>query len=113
MTLSRENAEIASATILVATSMPNFYSGLLPSKMTISRFAHSDFDRMRLRQGMAVATAMSVAEAVAIGYMFGSPIPVVGGLLVAAVLVWQYEDAIRNPHPENMPIDHPDNSNAP
>jgi hypothetical protein len=45
--------------------------------------------------------------------MFGSPIPVVAGLLVASVLVWQYEDAIRNPHPENMPIDHPDNSNAP
>jgi len=109
---TKMDAELAGATILVATSMPNFYSGLLPSKMTISRFAHSDFDRMRLRQGIAVATAMGIAESVAIGFMFESWVPVMGGLAVIAVLIWQYEDAIRNPHPENMPIDHENNKNG-
>jgi hypothetical protein len=106
------DAELAGASILVATSMPNFYSGLLPSKMTISRFAHSDFDRMRLRQGIAVATAMGVAEAVAIGFMFDSLVPVIAGFAVIGVLIWQYEDAIQNPHPENMPIDSPNNQNG-
>ena len=107
--MNKMNAELAGATILVATSMPNFYSGLLPSKMTISRFAHSDFDRMRLRQGIAVATVMGVAESVAIGFMFESWVPVLAGLAVVGVLIWQYEDAIRNPHPENGPINSPNN----
>lgn len=110
--MDKPNAELAGAAVLVATSMPNFYSGLLPSKMTISRFAHSDFDRMRLRQGIAVATAMGIAESVAIGFMFESWIPVLAGFAVVGVLIWQYEDAIRNPHPENMPINAPENSNA-
>jgi hypothetical protein len=109
--VNKINAELAGATILVATSMPNFYSGLLPSKMTISRFAASDFDRRRLREGLAVATAMSVAEAVAIAFIFDSWVPFVAGMAVAGVLVWQYEDAIANPHPENMPINSPDNAN--
>jgi hypothetical protein len=107
--MKKFDSELAGAAILVATSMPNFYSGLLPSKMTISRFAHSDFDRMRLRQGIAVATVMGVAESVAIGFMFESWVPVVAGLAVVGVLVWQYEDAIRNPHPENEPINSPNN----
>jgi hypothetical protein len=107
--MNKMNAELAGATILVATSMPNFYSGLLPSKMTISRFAHSDFDRMRLRQGIAVATVMGVAESVAIGFMFESWVPVLAGLAVVGILIWQYEDAIRNPHPENEPINSPNN----
>lgn len=107
--MKKFDPELAGAAILVATSMPNFYSGLLPSKMTISRFAHSDFDRMRLRQGIAVATAMGVAESVAIGFMFESWVPVWAGMAVVAVLIWQYEDAIRNPHPENEPINSPNN----
>ena len=107
--MKKFDPELAGAAILVATSMPNFYSGLLPSKMTISRFAHSDFDRMRLRQGIAVATVMGVAESVAIGFMFESWVPVWAGLAVVGVLVWQYEDAIRNPHPENEPINSANN----
>jgi len=107
--MKKIDPELAGAAILVATSMPNFYSGLLPSKMTISRFAHSDFDRMRLRQGIAVATVMGVAESVAIGFMFESWVPVLAGLAVVGVLIWQYEDAIRNPHPENEPINSPNN----
>ena len=110
--MKKMDSELAGAAILVATSMPNFYSGLRPSKMTISRFAHSDFDRMRLRQGIAVATAMGIAESVAIGFMFDSWIPVIAGLAVVGVLIWQYEDAIANPHPENMPISDERNQNA-
>lgn len=108
----KPNAEEVGAIILVATSMPNFYSGLLPSKMTISRFANSDFDRIRLRQGLAVASVMSAAEAIAVGFMFDSYLPVLAGFAVMGVLIWQYEDAIRNPHPENMPINDDRNSNS-
>ena len=110
--MKKVDAELAGGTILVATSMPNFYSGLLPSKMTISRFANSDFDRARLRQGIVVASAMSAAEAVAISFMFDSWLPAIAGFAVMGVLIWQYEDAIRNPHPENMPINSPANMNS-
>ena len=110
--MAKIDAELAGGTILVATSMPNFYSGLLPSKMTISRFASSDFDRARLRQGIVVASAMSAAEAIAISFMFDSWLPAVAGFAVMGILIWQYEDAIRNPHPENMPINSPANMNS-
>jgi len=110
--MKKIDAELAGGTILVATSMPNFYSGLLPSKMTISRFAHSDFDRARLRQGIVVASAMSAAEAVAISFMFDSWLPALAGFAVMGILIWQYEDAIRNPHPENKPINSPENTNS-
>ena len=90
------DGEVYGGAILVAFGAPNNFSGLLPSKMTISRFANSEFDRRRLREGMVVATALTTAEAIGASLVFRS---------------W-YEEAIRNPHPQNMPINSPDNQNA-
>jgi len=111
--LDNVDAEVYGGAILVAFGAPNNFSGLLPSKMTISRFAASDFDRVRLRQGMTVATALTTAEAIGASLVFKSWLPLLMTMAVMGVLIWQYEDAIRNPHPENMPINSPNNANTP
>ena len=54
----------------------------------------------------------SAAEAVAISFMFDSWLPALAGFAVMGILIWQYEDAIRNPHPENKPINSPENTNS-
>jgi len=98
--------------VLTATSAPNFYSGLLPSKMTIARFAADEGDRVRLRQAEAIATVLTVAEAIGASLIAKSWLPLILTGAVAGVLIWQYEDAIRNPHPDSMPINSPANANT-
>jgi len=111
--LDKIDGEVYGGAILVAFGAPNNFSGLLPSKMTISRFANSEFDRKRLREGMLVATALTSAEAIGAALVFKSWLPLVFTAAVTSVLIWQYEQAIRNPHPENMPINSPNNANSP
>ena len=106
------DGEVYGGAILVAFGAPNNFSGLLPSKMTISRFANSEFDRRRLREGMVVATALTTAEAIGASLVFRSWLPLIFTAAVTGVLIWQYEEAIRNPHPQNMPINSPENQNA-
>ena len=107
------DGEVYGGAILVAFGAPNNFSGLLPSKMTISRFAASEFDRKRLREGMVVATALTTAEAIGASLVFRSWLPLIFTAAVTSVLIWQYEEAIRNPHPENKPINSAENSNSP
>ena len=111
--LDNIDGEVYGGAILVAFGAPNNFSGLLPSKMTISRFANSEFDRKRLREGMLVATALTSAEAIGAALVFKSWLPLIFTAAVTSVLIWQYEQAIRNPHPENMPINSPNNANSP
>lgn len=111
--LDNIDGEVYGGAILVAFGAPNNFSGLLPSKMTISRFAASEFDRKRLREGMVVATALTTAEAIGASLVFRSWLPLIFTAAVTSVLIWQYEEAIRNPHPENKPINSPENSNSP
>jgi hypothetical protein len=111
--LDKIDGEVYGGAILVAFGAPNNFSGLLPSKMTISRFANSEFDRKRLREGMLVATALTSAEAIGAALVFKSWLPLIFTAAVTSVLIWQYEQAIRNPHPENMPINSPNNANSP
>jgi hypothetical protein len=107
-----ESNETLGLSLVVATSIPNFYSGLLPSKMTISRFAADDEDRTRLYQGLAVASVMSFAEAAGASLLAKSWLPFILSSVVAGVLLWQYNDAIQNPHSDVMPINATANQNA-
>ena len=111
--LDNIDAEVYGGAILVAFGAPNNFSGLLPSKMTISRFAADEEDRTRLREGMIVASALTTAEAIGASLVFRSWLPLIMTAGVMAVLIWQYEDAIRNPHANVQPINSPGNSNSP
>ena len=106
------DTEVWGGAILVAFGAPNNYSGLLPSKMTIARFAADESDRVRLRQGMAVASALTLAEAIGASLVFRSWLPLLMTVAVSGVLIWQYEDAIRNPHQDVKPISDPSNANG-
>jgi len=105
------NAEVFGGSILVATAAPNNYSGLLPSKMTIARFAADEHDRNRLKQGLVVASALTTAEAIGASLVFESWLPLFATAAVCSILVWQYLDAINNPHPDSMPINDQRNTN--
>jgi hypothetical protein len=99
--------------IMVAFGAPNNYSGLLPSKMTIARFAADEEDRKALRQGMLVASVLTLAEASGASLVAKSWLPLLMTTAVSGVLVWQYMDAINNPHSQVMPINAAQNANAP
>ena len=91
--------------ILAAFEVPNFYSGLLPSEMTIRRFAAKDEDRTTLQQSVVVATALSAGIIGTTSWIAKSWLPVLFGGGMMAVLIWRYERAILNPHPTATPID--------
>lgn len=97
---------------MTAFGAPNNYSGLLPSKMTIARFAADQTDRQRLYQAMAVASGLTLAEAIGASLVASSWLPLIMTVGVSAVLIWQYMDAINNPHADVMPINSPNNQNG-
>ena len=84
--------------------VPNFFSGLLPSLMTIRRFGAQEEDRQALQQGVVMATILSAGVIGATSYVAKSALPALFGGAVMAVLIWQYEQAIQNPHPGAVPI---------
>ncbi len=89
-------------TILVVDGIPNLYSGLLPSMFTISSpFFHDQAARegnvRRIRQGEAIATAMSLAMIFAAAELFDSGLPILFGLIMIGILLASYEYALRNP----------------
>lgn len=95
---------IAGACLLAASEVPNFMAGALPSFMTIGRFAASDEDVDRLRDGENWAIVPIVAVGVGSVFIFRSPWP---GLFVGGTLAWYwygYERHIQNPSEDAMPI---------
>ena len=95
---------IAGACLLAASEVPNFMAGALPSFMTIGRFAASDEDVDRLRDGERWARVPIVAVGVGSVAIFKSPWP---GVFVAGTLAWYwwgYERHIQNPSDGAVPI---------
>lgn len=107
-----ETLAMAGLAIMAAAEVPNFLAGLLPSTMTIGRFAADPVDRARLRRSEAVGSALAVAVGVGASLIGQSPIPLLLTLAVLAVLLYEYERAIRGAKESGRatPINDPSNT---
>ncbi len=102
---SAQTAATVGLSLLAASEVPNFMAGLLPSLMTIKRFGAEDVDRATLRRGEVLGSLLALGLAVGASLVAQSPMPLFAAGIVWAVLLYAYEEAIRNPHPDATPID--------
>lgn len=93
---SQEQLALAGLAIMAAAEVPNFLAGLLPSTMTIGRFAADPIDRLRLRRSEIVGSGLAVAVGIGASLVGGHPLPFVLTMGVLAVLLYEYERAIRS-----------------
>jgi hypothetical protein len=99
------SAEDIGLTILAAAEVPNFLAGLLPSKMTISRFAVDPHDLSMIRRGEVIGSALAIAVGVAASLIADSSAPLVVTVIVLLILLYEYEQAIRHPNPRAEPME--------
>jgi hypothetical protein len=92
---SADKLALAGLAIMAAAEVPNFLAGLLPSTMTIGRFAAEPVDRMRLRRSEIVGSGLAISVGVGASLIGQSPLPFVLTMGVLAVLLYEYERAIR------------------
>lgn len=97
------------ASILLITTVPNNYSGVLPSMFTISSdFFHEQGsaagNRKRIRQGEVIGSALTLAEGLAVTYLTSSPLPFIMAVAIGAFLVGCYEYSLRNPAALESPV---------
>lgn len=105
-------ASTVGMTLLAMSEVPNFMAGLLPSLMTIKRFASDEADVTALRRGELIGGTMSLAVGVGASLAVGSPWPAIGTIVTLIIFLSQYETAIRNPHQDVVPINDPSNTNG-
>jgi hypothetical protein len=86
---------MAGLAIMAAAEVPNFLAGLLPSTMTIGRFAAEPADRARLRRSEVVGSALAVSVGIGASLIAESPLPFLLTLVVLCVLIYEYERAIQ------------------
>ena len=108
--MDKEKLGSLAIAVLVAAEVPNFYSGLLPSEMTIKRFAAKDEDKSTLKSSMLTASIEAAFFVGAASYAAQSFVPVILGGTMMALSIWRYSSAIANPHKDAVPID--DDSNT-
>jgi hypothetical protein len=108
---SQEQLALAGLAIMAAAEVPNFLAGLLPSTMTIGRFAADPIDRARLRRSEVVGSGLAVAVGVGASLVGGHPLPFFAAMGVLAVLLYEYERAIRGAQSSGRakPINDPSN----
>lgn len=109
---SSEQLAMAGLAIMAASEVPNFLAGLLPSTMTIGRFAADPVDRRRLRRSEVVGSALAIGVGVGCSLVADSPLPFIMVMGVLAVLLFEYERAIRQAQdsPDTKPISQQGNS---
>jgi hypothetical protein len=85
--------------ILSAAEVPNFLAGMMPSLFTIRTFAgEADPDKIAaLRRGEIVGSAMALAVGLGASLVADSPAPFLACSATLAVLLYEYERAIRQP----------------
>lgn len=83
--------------ILAASEVPNFMAGLLPSLFTIQTFSDDPAKVKALRRGELVGGGLAVGVGVGASLVADSWVPLFACLAILAVLVYEYERAIRNP----------------
>src|SRR5258708_27199446 len=95
MAASQQQLAMLGLGLMAAAEVPNFLAGMLPSTMTIGRCAAEAEDRLRLRRGEVVGGALSLAVGVAASLISESAVPFMLTVAVLAILIWEYERAIR------------------
>jgi hypothetical protein len=98
--------------LLAAGEVPNFLAGMLPSLMTIRRFGADEMDKKALRQGEVAGSILALMVGVGASYASNNPAPAIATVIILVIMLFMYESAIRNPHPDAKPINHPSNTGA-
>ncbi len=113
---NREKALVSGATVglalLAAGEVPNFLAGMLPSLMTIRRFGADEMDKQALRQGEVAGSILALMVGVGASYAANDPTPAIATIVILVIMLFMYENAIRNPHPGAKPINDPSNLGA-
>jgi hypothetical protein len=99
------SSEDIGLTILAAAEVPNFLAGLLPSKMTISRFAVDEHDLRMIRRGEVMGSALALTVGLAASMIADNPAPLIACIVVLLILLYEYEHSIRNPNPRAEPME--------
>jgi hypothetical protein len=112
MAANADTLAMAGLAIMAAAEVPNFLAGLLPSTMTIGRFAAEPEDRARLRRSEVVGSALAAGVGVGASLIGRSPLPLLLTLAVLVILLYEYERAIRGARDSGraVPISHPSNT---
>jgi hypothetical protein len=95
--------------ILAIGETPNYFAGLLPSWMTIRRFAGDERDVSTLRTGLVVGSVFSLVVGVGTALIAGTVWPLIGVMAGVLFLVVGYRWAINHPHDDAAPINAPAN----
>jgi hypothetical protein len=92
------SGEAIGLTLLAVAEVPNFYSGLLPSLWTIGHFSETENEEANywIRRGEVMASALTLAVGIATSVLTKSPLPMVGVIVMAGILLYLYEHALRN-----------------
>jgi hypothetical protein len=96
--------QIGGACLLVASEVPNFLAGALPSFMTIKKFAADEESVRTLRYAELFALPPVVAVGFGAALVFGSWWPLVVTGATAAYYYAGYEKHIRNPSGQAVAI---------
>ena len=99
-----KNLQMLGLTILAMSEVPNFLAGMLPSLMTIQRFGADDGDVSALRKGEIIGSVLALGVGLGATLVADSPLPLIGTVLILVIMLAAYEHAIRNPHPDSVPI---------
>lgn len=110
--MKQYSAATVGLALLAAGEVPNFLAGMLPSLMTIRRFGADEIDRKTLRHGEIAGSILALGVGVGASLASNDPLPAVVTIVILGIMLWQYENAIRNPHPDSMPINSPQNTGA-
>jgi hypothetical protein len=90
------NAATAGLMLLAAGEVPNFLAGMLPSLMTINRFAAEEVDRQALRRGEVMGAALALMVGFGASLAASNVLPFVATVIVLVIMLISYEHAIRN-----------------
>ena len=90
--------------LLAVAEVPNYLAGVLPSWMTIRRFAADKRDIGTLRAAELYGAGFALLVGAGASLIAHSWWPLIGTVVATALLIVGYEWAIRNPHEDARPI---------
>lgn len=90
------NSEFIALSLLAVCSVPQFFSGVVPSLVDVGNKENDEKEVYWIRRGELLATIFSLGVGMAGSILARSPIPFIGALLMVAIMLYIYEDAIRN-----------------
>jgi len=98
--MDKFNAQDAGLFLLALAEVPQVMSAFLPSPFTAATFGGTPEARW-LRRGEIVGGAVALGIAGSISLVTGRWAPLLGGALVLAVFLWEYEHAMREGEQNN------------